>query len=668
MDFINQRVQNKATFIDHNSSATRKADILEIKNEKPLALFYRTERKSLRQNSVEQKHSNSTLPLPFFATSTDYTSTIYDLFYDENSSTIDHTLTTETYFTSTEWDNVTEITFFDKKSTSSAKPSQMPKKINKTNKTCHCDLLYKHCDIHCCCDNDCSEKDHNVFRGCKETSVGCFGTEKNVQHLCSLPACNGGSTTDLFHNLFCIDKVNLPDKRKINKNKFHTIDINKFLKWHTNDKDQPLHEFTRTEYELGHPVWLLRNETLNIIKLPTTVTNQYCNGQRHMKFLQNEHIKCYVKIKDLHMLHILELASKTNVISPMQETSNNTALNCTTLHCTRWTILVCDARTCVYYNEVLHEPSCSNSYCNNVGTKVEYILYCNGSIITKAVLKFHVRQVPVAHQFVTQDIVVNYYMGNDSVDDIVKYSGNPGYMRGYEVIASFAENNHTKFFYNRTHGKRSHLSLPYNENGQCLSTNFTYNKLIFGQNKRIICRLNLDKNFLKHNRTDQCLKIQETIIELLQLNKSIFISPRGNPSDISDIEWITLRKFNKSDIYGQYRSNDSKFLCYNLITRFAFIFIFADDSVDVTEQYKILSAKVESTARNVTFNTDSLSVILTVDTSFIDASAPAALEYGGAPHLDIHLPKNFFFPSQSTACKVTLAKFLYLSAIVFLNK
>ncbi|CAH0725813.1 unnamed protein product, partial [Brenthis ino] len=364
MDFINQRVQNKATFIDHNSSATRKADILEIKNEKPLALFYRTERKSLRQNSVEQKHSNSTLPLPFFATSTDYTSTIYDLFYDENSSTIDHTLTTETYFTSTEWDNVTEITFFDKKSTSSAKPSQMPKKINKTNKTCHCDLLYKHCDIHCCCDNDCSEKDHNVFRGCKETSVGCFGTEKNVQHLCSLPACNGGSTTDLFHNLFCIDKVNLPDKRKINKNKFHTIDINKFLKWHTNDKDQPLHEFTRTEYELGHPVWLLRNETLNIIKL--------------------------------------------------------------------------------------------------------------------------------------------------------------------------------------------HYTSLY--------------------------------------------------------------------------------------------------------------------SLDNSEQYKILSAKVESTARNVTFNTDSLSVILTVDTSFIDASAPAALEYGGAPHLDIHLPKNFFFPSQSTACKVTLAKFLYLSAIVFLNK
>lgn len=62
------------------------------------------------------------------------------------------------------------------------------------------------------------------------------------------------------------------------------------------------------------------------LELPTTVTNQYCSGQKFMKFLKNEHIRCYVKIKDLHMLHILELASKTNVISPMQETNNNTAL------------------------------------------------------------------------------------------------------------------------------------------------------------------------------------------------------------------------------------------------------------------------------------------------------------------------------------------------------
>ncbi|PZC82370.1 hypothetical protein B5X24_HaOG210411 [Helicoverpa armigera] len=59
---------------------------------------------------------------------TDATTTIFDVLYDENTSETDVTsTTTELYFTSTEFDNVTEITFYDIKNKSSDVPSTTSK-------------------------------------------------------------------------------------------------------------------------------------------------------------------------------------------------------------------------------------------------------------------------------------------------------------------------------------------------------------------------------------------------------------------------------------------------------------------------------------------------------------------------------------------------------------
>ena len=286
-------------------------------------------------------------------------------------------------------------------------------------------------------------------------------------------------------------------------------------------------------------------------------------------------------------------------------------------------------------------------------------MHCNGSLIAEANIKIHVKQVPTAYKFVWQEIFVNFYMGNDSENGMVKYSGNLGYLKGYPVIASFVENNHTKYFYNRTCARRSYLSLPINENGYCLYTNITHNVYKFGQNEQMKCRLSLTQKYVTHNKTDGCIKIQEKIIEYLEFNKPIFISPMGNPNDFKDDDWLTLKKFNKTNIYGQYLSKESKFVCHNIITWFSFIVVFADVSEDYTQQYKILSASVEGAVRNVSFSVQSLSTVVTLDTRFIDASLP-------------HLSHNLFFPLKSRAYNCIPSKYLFLhlvlSVLVLQNK
>ena len=146
MDFINGRSPNNDTTTDDIKNDTGNlTHILKNIKEKPHALFYRIERKKGQINTMDpQKYNNVSLPISYFSTTTEYASTLFDLVYEENSSTIDdNILTTETYYSSSELDNVTEITFFDKKNTT---PTEMPKK-RKNKEKCHCDLLVGDLDV-----------------------------------------------------------------------------------------------------------------------------------------------------------------------------------------------------------------------------------------------------------------------------------------------------------------------------------------------------------------------------------------------------------------------------------------------------------------------------------------------------------------------------------------
>ncbi|XP_050361646.1 tectonic-1-like isoform X2 [Nymphalis io] len=326
MDFINDRIQSGHTFIDHKKSvATNLSYVLKNIKKQPHALYYKDEPLRLSKNNNKtqnKKYSNSSIQISTFPTSTDFTSTLFDLLYDENVSMTESTLATETNYNESEYDNVTEITFFDIKTT--PKPTEILKKnVNSIN--CACDLLFNKCDVNCCCDSECTDAERDLFKNCKRGNKDqCFNYNTKLQYFCFFQDTCNRDTSNIFDHFLCIDKVNLPNKRKTYKHE--DIDINKYFKWHISQEVVPLYKFTKNIYVYSQPVWLLKNETLYIISLPITVSNSYCSGKKPIKFLTNEYIKCYVKIENLHFLYALQLSTDSNVISPTEITTNSTVL------------------------------------------------------------------------------------------------------------------------------------------------------------------------------------------------------------------------------------------------------------------------------------------------------------------------------------------------------
>lgn len=143
MDFIQEkiRVDNKDVTSDVNASSakTHFNDILKHYGQKPHALYYRSQINLERKIPSTKTYSNASF-LESLETSTEISSTIIDLLYDENSSTTEdaYATATESLLTSTEFDNVTEITIFGIKNATTIKPVIKPK---KTVTYCSCNLL-----------------------------------------------------------------------------------------------------------------------------------------------------------------------------------------------------------------------------------------------------------------------------------------------------------------------------------------------------------------------------------------------------------------------------------------------------------------------------------------------------------------------------------------------
>lgn len=142
MDLLQEKIQfnNNDSTRNANVSSTKTHfnEILKHYGQKPHALYYRTHMNLERKTPNTKTYSNASF-LDYLETSTDISSTIIDLLYDENSSITEDTYTTatESLFTSTEFDNVTEITLFGTKNATTVRPV----KAKKTVTYCRCNLL-----------------------------------------------------------------------------------------------------------------------------------------------------------------------------------------------------------------------------------------------------------------------------------------------------------------------------------------------------------------------------------------------------------------------------------------------------------------------------------------------------------------------------------------------
>lgn len=322
--------------------------------------------------------------------------------------------------------------------------------------------------------------------------------------------------------------------------------------------------------------------------------------------------------------------------------------NCSSLHCVNWTVIVCKNLVCTNYTESLHEPTCTDTICTNLALKIDYIFYYYDLKIVNATIKFHLENKSMSLPFLSQEVQVKFVVGNESIDRILKLSGNPGYLDGLPIIVSYAETNHTDAFCNSTLQSR-HLLVHENKEGFCTLLNSSENFVLFRRNRRIHCRY-YHESVKTSNATEQCKSIQNNINRLLELNKQIYVSPLGNPQQLKDEEWLSIEKsFYNGTLYGEVQDRSAKLLCFNLVSRYSMVFRFAE----INGNNRILSGSYATTARNATFNMADISSVITIDINFIDITRPSVIEYvTGHPSINLHLPNDFFYPFRSNGSRV----------------
>lgn len=273
-----------------------------------------------------------------------------------------------------------------------------------------------------------------------------------------------------------------------------------------------------------------------------------------------------------------------------------------------------------------------------------------------ATIKLYTQNVASHLPYMTQEISVKFVLTNKSIDKLTEMSGNPGYIHGRPLISSIEENNRTTHFFNTTSLTTKYLLHPSNKNGICTFSITEPEFVLFGWNTRLKCRFVYNKRVRSENSTETCNAIESNIEQVFGITKKTYVSPYGNPSDIKDSAWVPVQiNINEKEVtYGQFSAKSQKLRCYNMITRISYIFTFADVSERTTKRVnKIISAEVRITTKNITFNIDDVSAVLTIDINFIDGTKPRMYEYAAGPYISVHLPKDFFFPFRSSGSYIS---------------
>lgn len=317
------------------------------------------------------------------------------------------------------------------------------------------------------------------------------------------------------------------------------------------------------------------------------------------------------------------------------------------------------------YNKSLHSPVCTESECKNIALKIEYIFNIYESTIVNVTIKLYAQQI-AAIQYVMQEVAVNFFIGNASTENVITFSGNPGYIIGLPLITSYTEANHTYNFFN-SNNQNNYISYAKNKGGFCVLTELIKKHIQFGINKRSKCRVTLRPPSTT-NGTEACINIQKDINKMAGVDRGMFISPYGNPTNLNDDDWLPVT-FESRYIYGEFKSKRSRLQCLNINTRFAFVFTYADLS-DVGTENRLLSVNMDGSATNVTFESEEYTTVITVDINFINMKSASRHHVAGPPHLNLNLPRDFFFPFPSNQCSISkcnmyVVMYSFVAAVCF---
>lgn len=289
-----------------------------------------------------------------------------------------------------------------------------------------------------------------------------------------------------------------------------------------------------------------------------------------------------------------------------------------------------------------------------------------------------------------QDFLVQFLWSNQKKNYSEVLSGNPGYIIGKPILTGILHN-----YGNKSHPswkiqrdsqnfRSNFLTIPENENGNCLSNNDTYLTVEFGYNLLLKCKFHknheIDENDLSElasketrkstgnstkkigmndlgafNGTFLCRNIQKILLDMWRCEKKRKIGMFGNAKENNIEDWIPILMKDKKDVLlnrtiGNLSQKDNKLMCSNLIQRVKLSVFYAKiDIQTLSNQNKILSVTYEfDTISNLALvyknGTVAISTDLENEVLFYDISFPKKKKIVEPPSLNIKLPYDFFYP------------------------
>lgn len=573
----------------------------------------------------------------------------------------------------------------------------VPNKVANTKQVspdfdfCACDLQLNICDLNCCCDQDCSSQDKEVFEQCEVEPR--YYDARYCDYVKYIYINNTRFEWEINQNgLFCVVKSNTPPsfilQRKHPLKTFEESEYEKNNKFSWPQYTQGGDSFnSSSKFIYGSPIWYVDQKGLHKFDVPNSFITNRCLIKENIFYLKNIHTSCSqvdlsqensqlslkYYIDNVRFVAVPKLFNITKYKDKLLESCpKNVCLSITPkicdesfTHCAN--LSKNDSRINIRCNLSIKDKSTT---CVSVVKKLKYIFYHNGTKgLTDILLLTYLDEI--SYEFgtdvpqINQDFFVNFFWSNITTKRLVSLSGNPGYLIGRPIAIGILENlkNGTDTLLsikrNVSEYTDSFLTIPKNLNGYCIFTSSEYLSIEFGYN--VLTRCQFQKTVYNHkkvvNGTELCRTLQKSILKIWNIHSNKMVGSFGNadikkPDDWQKILYKKLPQTILNTTLGEYYPKNNSVLCKSMIKSLNMdIFHSRVDVGSLINQEKILALTLsfdDSASYSLSFKKDDNSLLLNTElelrVSFYDLTVKKERKVVDPPSLDIKLPYDFFYP------------------------
>ena len=351
---------------------------------------------------------------------------------DTNNTDTDTTPTTTSTTTTTTTTTTTSTTTITTSTTIARREEPREEsKYQYERSFCSCDLTVASCDVNCCCDTDCSEKDSKVFTRCQEQAPRrydkryCFN-EKFVFWNSSQYVIE--ETND---NLFCIWTDNQQDRQRYfereateNVTLFHILESrHRKFQW----SSQSVMSTARSlkHYIAGKPIWVQYKDSLSFFQLPASFHSGRCEVNRPVRYMEDHHSSCLVSLREADCAkdQILNANSYFNLFRVISSPGRYNSSSGPEVF-VKMSAYLCRGGKC----SPVTQYAAPSKRCSSLVSSVRYDIFHGGvEGITEVQLYLSLVDREEVGEELLQEHEYRHFWTGENMTDLVRISGNPGY-------------------------------------------------------------------------------------------------------------------------------------------------------------------------------------------------------------------------------------------------